>query len=148
LDLDGFFDPLWNQFQKGVDEAFIKPEFLDLWYPARDVDAPAPLSRILRPARLRTEVDRRRRPRPPRHPGRRSRMRSRAGRLTSGVVVLILVAWLHVEAASGAAIRGAILNAGPLPERKQIPINIDQYVCGKGKESEDLVVGSNRGIRS
>ena len=33
------------------------------------------------------------------------------------------------------------------PERKQIPINIDQYVCGKSRESEDLVVGANRGIR-
>ena len=39
LDLDGFFDPLWTQFQQGVDEGFIKREFLDLWYPARDVDA-------------------------------------------------------------------------------------------------------------
>lgn len=39
LDLDGFFDPLWTQFQQGVDKGFIKPEFLDLWYPARDVDA-------------------------------------------------------------------------------------------------------------
>jgi len=39
LDLDGFFDPLWTQFQQGVDAGFIKPEFLDLWYPARDVDA-------------------------------------------------------------------------------------------------------------
>ena len=74
-------------------------------------------------------------------------MRSGAGRLASGVVVLILVAWLDVEVVSGAAIRGAILNAGPPPERKQIPINIDQYVCGKSKESEELVVGPNRGIR-
>jgi len=40
LDLDGFFDPLWTQFQRGIDEGFIKPEFLDLWYPAPDVDAP------------------------------------------------------------------------------------------------------------
>ena len=39
LDLDGFFEPLWTQFQRGVDEGFIKPEFLDLWYPAPDVDA-------------------------------------------------------------------------------------------------------------
>lgn len=39
LDLGGFFDPLWAQFQRGVDEGFIKPEFLDLWYPAPDVDA-------------------------------------------------------------------------------------------------------------
>jgi uncharacterized protein (TIGR00730 family) len=39
LDLDGFFDPLWSQFQRGIDEGFIMPEFLDLWYPAPDVDA-------------------------------------------------------------------------------------------------------------
>jgi uncharacterized protein (TIGR00730 family) len=39
LDLHGFFDPLWAQFQRGIDEGFIKPEFLDLWYPAPDVDA-------------------------------------------------------------------------------------------------------------
>ena len=39
LDLDGFFEPLWRQFQRGIDLGFIKPEFLDLWYPAPDVDA-------------------------------------------------------------------------------------------------------------
>jgi len=39
LDLDGYFDPLWAQIQRGIDEGFIKPEFLDLWYPASDVDA-------------------------------------------------------------------------------------------------------------
>jgi cytokinin riboside 5'-monophosphate phosphoribohydrolase len=39
LDLDGFFDPLWTQFQRGVDLGFIKAEYLDLWYPAPDVDA-------------------------------------------------------------------------------------------------------------
>src|SRR5215813_14026817 len=72
-------------------------------------------------------------------------MRGRAARLASGVVIVL--AWLGVEAASAAAIRGTILNAGPPPERKQIPINIDQYVCGKSKESEDLIVGANRGIR-
>jgi hypothetical protein len=39
LDLDGYFDPLWSQIQRGIDSFFIKPEFLDLWYPAPDVDA-------------------------------------------------------------------------------------------------------------
>ena len=39
LDLDGFFGPLWQQFQRGIDLGFIKPEFLDLWYPAPDVDS-------------------------------------------------------------------------------------------------------------
>jgi len=39
LDLDGYFDPLWAQVQRGIDEGFVKPEYLDLWYPAPDVDA-------------------------------------------------------------------------------------------------------------
>jgi plastocyanin len=52
-----------------------------------------------------------------------------------------------VDAAAAAAIRGVVVNAGPVPERKQIPINIDQYVCGKNRESDELDVGPNRGIR-
>ena len=39
LDLHGFYEPLWTQIQRGIDTGFIKPEFLDLWYPAPDVDA-------------------------------------------------------------------------------------------------------------
>jgi cytokinin riboside 5'-monophosphate phosphoribohydrolase len=39
LDLGGYFDPLWAQIQRGIDERFIKAEFLDLWYPAPDIDA-------------------------------------------------------------------------------------------------------------
>ena len=39
LDLHGFYEPLWMQIQRGIDTGFIKPEFLDLWYPAPDVDA-------------------------------------------------------------------------------------------------------------
>jgi hypothetical protein len=39
LDLGGYFDPLWTQIQRGIDEGFIKAEYLDLWYPAPDVDA-------------------------------------------------------------------------------------------------------------
>jgi uncharacterized protein (TIGR00730 family) len=39
LDLDGYFDPLWAQIQRGIDLRFIRAEYLDLWYPAPDVDA-------------------------------------------------------------------------------------------------------------
>ena len=68
-------------------------------------------------------------------------MRSGAGRLACGVVGITLAGWLAgVDAVSAAAIRGVVLNAGPAPERKQIPINIDQYVCGKSRESEELIV--------
>src|SRR5436309_1846084 len=39
LDLDGFYEPLWTQIQRSIDEGFIKPELLDLCCPAPDVDA-------------------------------------------------------------------------------------------------------------
>lgn len=75
-------------------------------------------------------------------------MRSRAGRAACGVVGMILASWgPGIDAGWAAAIRGVVVSAGPAPERKQIPINIDQYVCGKTRESDDLVVGANRGIR-
>ncbi len=75
-------------------------------------------------------------------------MRSGAGRVACGVIGMVLATWWPgAGVVSAAAIRGVVVNAGPAPERKQIPINIDQYVCGKGRESEDVVVGANRGIR-
>jgi uncharacterized protein (TIGR00730 family) len=39
LDLDGYYEPLWTQIQRGIDLGFIKAEYLDVWYPAPDVDA-------------------------------------------------------------------------------------------------------------
>ncbi|HUO62067.1 MAG TPA: carboxypeptidase regulatory-like domain-containing protein [Terriglobales bacterium] len=75
-------------------------------------------------------------------------MKGRAGRLVWGIVAVALAGWLPgIDAASAASIRGVVLNAGPAPEHKPIPINIDQYVCGKSRENDELIVGPNRGIR-
>lgn len=75
-------------------------------------------------------------------------MRSGVSRVAGGVIGLAVASWWPgVEAVPAAAIRGVVVNGGPAPERKQIPINIDQYVCGKSRESDELVVGANRGIR-
>jgi len=75
-------------------------------------------------------------------------MRSRAARLAYGVIGIALAGSLAaVDAVSAASLRGVVLNGGAAPEPKPIPINIDQYVCGKTRESEDLIVGANRGIR-
>lgn len=74
-------------------------------------------------------------------------MKGPAGRVT-WLVAIALTGWLLLPgAARAASIRGVVLNAGPAPDRKQISINIDQYVCGKSKESDELIVGPNRGIR-
>src|SRR5215469_6325312 len=67
---------------------------------------------------------------------------------------LRLVLWAFVialaaaEPARAAAIRGVVLFAGTVEERKKLPVTIDQYVCGKEKDAEDLVVGQGRGIRN
>lgn len=74
-------------------------------------------------------------------------MRSHAGRLARIVVLAVVGCLLVAEPAPAASIKGAVLYAGPALEKKAIPINIDQYVCGKSHESDELIVGPNRGIR-
>jgi plastocyanin len=75
-------------------------------------------------------------------------MRNSAGRPAEAVATLAVIGCLLSAApVPAASIKGAVIYAGPASEKKVIPINIDQYVCGKGRESDDLVVGATRGIR-
>jgi len=74
-------------------------------------------------------------------------MRSSARRPASVVGLAVIVCLLSAAPAPAASIKGAVIHAGPAPEKKTIAINIDQYVCGKSREAEDLVLGANRGIR-
>ena len=74
-------------------------------------------------------------------------MRSSARRPACVVGLGVIVCLLSAAPAPAASIKGAVIYAGPAPEKKMIPINIDQYVCGKSREAEDLVLGANRGIR-
>jgi plastocyanin len=52
------------------------------------------------------------------------------------------------ERSWGKTIKGNVRYAGAPVERKKFPVTIDQYVCGKEKESEDLALSSNNGIRN
>jgi plastocyanin len=45
-------------------------------------------------------------------------------------------------------IKGNVRYTGAPAERKKIPVTIDQYVCGKEKEAEDLVLSSSNGIHN
>jgi plastocyanin len=65
-------------------------------------------------------------------------------------VILIGAALCLPAAAPSRAetIKGNVRYAGAPLERKKFPVTIDQYVCGKEKESEDLVLSSNNGIRN
>lgn len=66
------------------------------------------------------------------------------------VVLVGIVAFLApVRApASGAALKGQVVHAGPAPPPRKVPVTVDQYVCGKDKDAEDLVLSARRGIRS
>src|SRR5881397_1462550 len=51
------------------------------------------------------------------------------------------------EAAAG-SIKGTVVLKGTSPELRKLAVTIDQYVCGKEKNPEDLVVSPQGGIRS
>jgi plastocyanin len=48
--------------------------------------------------------------------------------------------------AIGADLTGTVLYSGAAAERPKVPITIDQYICGKEKDAEDLVLGPKRGV--
>jgi plastocyanin len=45
-----------------------------------------------------------------------------------------------------ADISGAVVYKGPAPERTKVPVTIDQYICGKEKDAEDLVLSEKGGV--
>ena len=64
-------------------------------------------------------------------------------------VIVFLVAWCVIGGRSWAeTIKGNVRYTGAPVERKKVPVTIDQYICGKEKEPEDLVLSSNNGIRN
>ena len=50
--------------------------------------------------------------------------------------------------ASAGAIKGSVTVKGTTPELKKLAVTIDQYVCGKEKNPEDLVLSPQGGVRS
>lgn len=50
--------------------------------------------------------------------------------------------------ASAATIKGSVRYSGPRVEKKVLPVTIDQYLCGKEKESADLVLSPTNGIQN
>lgn len=75
--------------------------------------------------------------------------KSGAGRVKQFSAILFALAWGFTTAPSwGATIKGNVRYTGATVERKKIAVTIDQYVCGKEKEAEDLVISSTNGIRN
>jgi len=72
-------------------------------------------------------------------------------RFRLGVAALIMAAGaclVSVDGAGAAAIKGKVQYAGPAVEPRKIPVTVDQFVCGKDKDDEELVLSPQRGVRN
>ena len=74
--------------------------------------------------------------------------RSRVATCVSALVTGAATCAVALGPASAASIRGTVQLVGVAPEQKKIAVTIDQFVCGKDKASEEIVIGPQRGIRS
>jgi plastocyanin len=64
-------------------------------------------------------------------------------------VAMTLVGMLSLAApAAGASITGNVRYVGPPVEPVMVPVTIDQYVCGKEKVAEDLVLSPRKGVKN
>lgn len=62
-------------------------------------------------------------------------------------VLVFVTAWCIIAGPLwGETIKGTVRYAGAPVERKKVSMTIDQYICGKEKEAEELVLSSNNGI--
>ncbi len=64
------------------------------------------------------------------------------------VIVFAAVGCFIADLSGAETIKGNIRYVGAPIEKKKIPVTIDQYICGKEKEPEDLLLSSNNGIRN
>jgi plastocyanin len=64
------------------------------------------------------------------------------------VSVLVLLGSFSSEVLWAETIKGNVRYAGPSIEKKKTSVTIDQYVCGKEKDPEDLVMSPNNGIKN
>ncbi len=71
----------------------------------------------------------------------------RAG-LLGAAVVMLATGLATSRAASGVTIKGTVVLKGTAPEPAKLAVTIDQYVCGKEKNAEDLILSPQRGIRN
>jgi len=61
--------------------------------------------------------------------------------VTAWFIMTASVAW-------GGTIKGTVKFSGGALGQKKLPVTIDQYVCGKEKEAQDLILSPERGIRN
>ena len=64
------------------------------------------------------------------------------------VIVFVAAGCLIAGLSAAETIQGTIRYVGAPIEKKKTVVTIDQYICGKEKEPEDLLLSSNNGIRN
>src|SRR5918996_4817218 len=67
--------------------------------------------------------------------------------LVTVISVAVAAGVTAAEPAHAGVIRGVVSFSGAV-EAKKLPVTIDQYICGKDKPSEKLVVGPQRGVKN
>lgn len=72
---------------------------------------------------------------------------SRAKQL-SVIVCVAACCVIATGPAWGETVKGSVRYMGARVEKKKLPVTIDQYVCGKEREAEDLVLSPTNGIRN
>src|SRR5438128_12653373 len=66
-----------------------------------------------------------------------------------GVTIVMLAVGLTTpRQAAGGSIKGTVVLKGASPELRKLAVTIDQYVCGKEKNPEDLLLSPQGGIRN
>ena len=65
-------------------------------------------------------------------------------------ILICLVAWSFapVSVSWGGTIKGVVRLAGGAVEQKKLAVTVDQYICGKEKLGEEIVLSPDRGIRN
>jgi plastocyanin len=61
---------------------------------------------------------------------------------------MVMTTCLVAEGAGAASIKGTVRYVGGAIEVKKLPVTVDQFVCGRDKDAEDLVLSPQRAIRN
>jgi plastocyanin len=69
-------------------------------------------------------------------------------RWLSAALAATSLGFVSAADASAATIKGTVQFVGGAVDQKKLPVTVDQFVCGKDKDAEDLVLSPQRGIRN
>ena len=63
-------------------------------------------------------------------------------------IIVSAACWAVASVAFAGTLKGTVRFDGPQPPAKKFPVTIDQYLCGKEKVPQDLVLSPSQGIQN